>query len=483
MRISTILRILGIMLMIFSFSMLTPILINWIYHDGKNTFFLISFALTFVTGFVFWLPCRNQHYELKVRDGFLIVFLFWVVLCFFGALPFILAKLPQVTITDAIFESVSGLTTTGSNAFYHLDQMTHSILYYRQQLQFLGGMGIIVLAVAILPMLGIGGIQLYRAETPGPVKDYRLTPRITETAKRLWYIYIILIVCCAMAFWIAGMPIFNAIGESFGTISTGGFAMYDSSFAHYHSMTIDIICEVFMILGATNFALHYLAFREKSIKNYWKNIEFRAFIFMLLIVALITVATLFYFHTYQTIGATITKGLFTVVSLGSTTGFTNAGFDKWPTFLPFLVMIIAIIGGCGSSTSGGLKMIRFLLMCKHSKRELKKLIHPQAIFSIKFDGESLPDQIIQAMWGFIAVYIMLYVVLLLLLLATGIDFTTAFGALTACLTNAGAGVGNIASSFDKINITSKWLLIFAMLAGRLEIFTILVLFMPSFWRK
>jgi trk system potassium uptake protein TrkH len=255
MQLSVIFRMLGQLLMIFSCSMLPPVIINLYYHDGTNYPFFVAFALIFLTGLICWLPLRHKHAELKIRDGFVIVVLFWIVLSLFGALPFIITHITGVTLTDAIFESVSGLTTTGANVFYNLDQMPHNILFYRQQLHLLGGMGIIVLAVAILPMLGVGGMQLYRAETPGPIKDNKLTPRITETAKTLWYIYLGLIILCALSYWLAGMTPFDAICESFSTISTGGFSPHDASLTFYHSNTIDLLYSCSWALLTSGFIL------------------------------------------------------------------------------------------------------------------------------------------------------------------------------------------------------------------------------------
>ncbi|MCK4607846.1 MAG: potassium transporter [Gammaproteobacteria bacterium] len=483
MQTSVIFRILGLLLMMFSFSMLPPIAINWYYHDGASYPFLLAFALTFITGLICWFPLRHKHAELKIRDGFLVVVLFWLVLSFFGALPFLFDHLHGITFTNAIFESISGLTTTGANVFHNLAAMPHDILFYRQQLHLLGGMGIIVLAVAILPMLGVGGMQLYRAETPGPIKDAKLTPRITETAKTLWYIYLTLIAICGLSYWLAGMSPFDAVCESFSTISTGGFSPHDASLAYYHSNTIDLICSLFMLLSAVNFGLHFAALQSRSVKTYWKNSEFRVYILVWLIAVIAVVTTLICHHTYQHISDDIVKGITNTTSLSATAGYSDGNFGAWPTFVPFLIMFMALVGGCAGSTAGGLKIIRLAIMSKQAKRELMRLLHPKAIFSIKLGGRTLPEQIVQAVLGFVAIYILIYVVLLMLTLATGTDITTAYGALSACITNAGAGIGKVSENFDTLNIASKWLMIVAMFVGRLEFLTVLVLFTPAFWRK
>ncbi len=483
MRFAAIFRILGVLLMLFSLSMLPPIGVELYYRDGGLYAFVSTFFLCLIIGCLIWLPNRNTTQELKARDGFCIVVLFWTVLSFFGALPLVIIVRPVISMTDAIFETMSGLTTTGATILSNLNQLPHSLLYYRQQLQFLGGMGIIVLAVAVLPMLRIGGLQLYQAETPGPMKESKLTPRITSTAKALWYIYVGLVIVCCLSYWFAGMNLFDAVSESFSTISTGGFNIHDSSFAFYHSKTIDIIAIVFMLLGGTNFSLHFIALQQRKLRQYWSDSEFRAYVFLYIIFALIIAGVLYLHHVSHGVGHQILQSFFAVVSVGTTTGFTDDHFAHWPTFVPILMMLIAVIGGCASSTSGGVKIIRLLLLYKQCAREIKRLIHPRAVLQIKFSKQILPEHIMQAMWGFIAAFLVLYALLILAVMATGIDFTTAFGAVSATISNTGASIGKTASNFKHINTTSKWLLTFAMLAGRLEIFTILVIFSPEYWRK
>ncbi len=482
MQLKAILRILGIFLMIFSLGMLPPDFMAVFYGDGAGSAFFSAFLVTFFTGLFCWLPVRLNRQELKTRDGFLVVALFWSVLCLFGALPLMLSKHPHLSFIDALFEATSGFTTTGTTVLSGIDKLPHAILYYRQQLQFFGGMGIIVLAVAILPMLGIGGMQLYRAETPGPIKDSKLTPRITQTAKTLWYIYLGLNLACTLAYWASGMSFFDAVCESFSTISTGGFSTHDTSFAFYHSTTINMIATFFMLLSGTNFALHFSALQQKSIRHYWSDSEFKAYIILLLSASLLCTAVLLEHNLYAKVNHAFAASLFTVVSLATTTGLVSAPFDTWPTFLPILIMFIAIIGGCGASTSGGVKVIRALLLFKQTKREVNRLVHPRGIHTIKFNGNVLPEHIIQAMWGFIAVFILLFIILWLMLLGAGLDFTTAFGALAATISNAGASIGDVSGSFEAIPATAKTILIFAMLAGRLEIFTLLLLLTPTYWR-
>ncbi len=483
MRFAIILKLLGVLLMIFSTFMLPPIFVAVFYGDGATHAFITGFIATFLVGLMCWWPFRHYVREMKTRDGFLIVVLFWTVLSGFGALPFLIASDPHIALTDAIFESVSGLTTTGASVFSGLDYFPHALLYYRAQLHFLGGMGIIVLAVAILPMLGIGGMQLYRAETPGPIKDSKLTPRITGTAKALWLIYVGLIIMCTVGLWVQGMSWFDAICESFSIISTGGFSNHDASFLYYNNHNIEVWAMIFMVMGATNFSLHYQFFRHGHLKLYWKDQEFKSYLKIIAVITVIVAATLYHYQIYEDIQTILMKSIFMVVSLSSTTGLFNADFSAWPTFLPFLLMIIALIGGCAGSTSGGIKVIRGLLLAKQSHREIHLLIHPKAVIPVKMGDQVLSPKVIQSIWGFLAVFVLLFILLVLLLLADGVDITTAFGAGVAAISNTGAGIGQVSQTFANLSVFSKWILIFGMVAGRLEIFSLLVIFSRAYWRE
>lgn len=482
MNIVITLRILGLLLMLFSITMMPSILLSAFYKDGAHLAFITGMSITFFTGFFTWLPVRHERKELRTRDGFLVVVLFWTVLSLFGAIPLYLAEDPHLSFTDAVFESVSGLSTTGATVITGLDSLPESILFYRQLLQWLGGMGIIVLAVAILPMLGIGGMQLYRAETPGPVKDNKLTPRITETAKALWYIYLTLTVLCALAYWVAGMSLFDAVGHSFATVAIGGFSTHDASIGYFDSAAIEMIGIVFMLISAVNFSLHFLAWRERSIRNYLLDPEFKFFIFLIGLTASSTVIVLWLTETYE-LPMALRQGLFEVVSVATTTGFGVADFSQWPSVLPFTLFLAAFVGGCAGSTGGGMKVMRVLLILKQGIREIKRLVHPNAIIMVKLGGRSVPDRVIEAVWGFFSVYLMLFVVMLIGLLATGLDQVTAWSAVGSALNNLGPGLGDVASHYGDIPDTAKWILIVAMLLGRLEIFTLLVLFTPMFWRR
>lgn len=482
MHFKVILRILGILLMIFSVTQLPPVFVAFIYNEETLAAFLGAFAVTFITGFFIWMPVYRVKQDLRTRDGFLITVLFWIVLSFFGTLPFNFSNEIELSFTDAMFESVSGLTTTGATVITGLDNLPKSLLYYRQQLQWLGGMGIIVLAVAILPMLGIGGMQLYRAETPGPVKDSKLTPRITETAKALWNIYLTLTIACALGYWLAGMSPFDAISHSFSTVAIGGFSTYDASIGYFDSALIESIAVFFMVLSGVNFGLHFVAWRQKNLAHYLVDPEFKFYIFLLISITLITLFVLDVTDTYESLDA-LRKSVFMVVSIATTTGFAVADFAHWPTMLPFMLFVAAFAGGCAGSTGGGMKVIRVLLILKQGYREVVRLIHPNAIMPVKLGRRPIDSRVLEAVWGFFSVYLMVFIIMLIALLATGLDQITAWSAVGATLNNLGPGLGEVSAHYGDISDTAKWILVFAMLLGRLEVFTLLVLFTPAFWRR
>jgi len=483
MQFAVIQRILGLLLSLFSLTIIPPLVISIVTADGSAVPFISAFILTLTIGFVLWLPVRNVKNELRLRDGFVVVVLFWVGLGLTGSIPFILSDTPDLSITDAIFESISGLTTTGATILVGIDFLPKSILFYRQELQWLGGMGIIVLAVAILPMLGIGGMQLYRAESPGPVKDTKLTPRITETAKALWYIYLSMTIACTLAYLLAGMSLFDAVAHSFSTVSIGGFSTHDASIGYFESGWVETVAVCFMFISGINFSLHFISWRNTSFKSYWGDAEFRAYLNILLLVCITCTAYHIFKGDYESFGEALEDSIFQTVSIATTTGFTTTEYQGWPGFMPLLLLFSSFIGACAGSTGGGIKVIRILLLLKQGMREIKRLIHPSAIFIIKLGNKPIPERVIEAIWGFFAAYIAIFVFLILALLATDLDQVTAFSALAACMNNLGPGLGKVSQNYSNINDVAKWILCFAMLLGRLEIFTLLVLFTPTFWRR
>jgi trk system potassium uptake protein TrkH len=482
MGIFTVQRVLGLLLAMFSVTMFAPMIVSWIFQDGTWTIFMESFAITAGFGIALWWPVRRRKQELRLRDGFLVVALFWVVLGLFGAAPFLLADTPQLSFTDAAFESISGLTTTGATILVGLDSLPPAILFYRQQLQWFGGLGIIVLAVAVLPMLGVGGMQLYRAETPGPVKDNKLTPRITQTAKALWYVYLGITVVCIVAYKLAGMNLFDAICHAFATVAIGGFSTHDASMAYFESPLIEMLAVLFMFIAGVNFSLHFLAWRERSLRHYLSDPEFKSYVWILSGLSSIVLVSLLWQQQYETFTEAFTKGLFQAVSIATTTGFTTDAFASWPGGLPTLLIFASFVGGCAGSTAGGMKVVRWALMYRQGMREFQRLIHPSAEIPVKLGNKPVPQRVVDSVWGFFAVYMVVFAALMLVLLMTGMDPNSAFSAMAASLNNLGPGLGDVATGFGNVPTVGKWVSVCGMLLGRLEIFTLLVLITPAFWR-
>lgn len=482
MHLKVILRILGILLMIFSLTQVPPLIVSMIYQDGAQAAFIIAFIITLSIGFVLWLPVFQARGELRTRDGFLVTVALWIVLALAGSLPLQLATDPHLSFTDAFFESLSGLTTTGATVITGLDYLPKSILYYRQQLQWLGGMGIIVLAVAILPMLGVGGMQLYRAETPGPMKDSKLTPRITETAKALWYIYLLLTVFCLLCYWAAGMSFFDAIGHAFSTIAIGGFSTHDASMGYFDSPLIEMICTVFMLLSGINFSLHFFAWNHRRLDHYLHDPEIKLYLTIILLTSLLTLIVLTSWDPAPLL-KNLRDSLFMVVSIATTTGFVTSDFSSWPSMLPFLLVVTAFVGGCAGSTAGGMKVIRVLLILKQGHREILRLLHPNAIMPVKIGKMPVSDRVMESVWGFFSVYVLVFVVMMVILLGTGLDQISAWSAVAATLNNLGPGLGDVALHYGDLNTLAKWMLCLSMLLGRLEVFTLLVLLTPHFWQR
>ncbi|MGH8547700.1 MAG: TrkH family potassium uptake protein, partial [Methylococcales bacterium] len=483
MQFKVILRIIGLLMMVFSVTMLPPIAISQLFGDDGAPAFLKGFLITLASGAALWLPFRTGGHDLRQRDGFLIVALFWLILGTVGALPFLLADTPDMTPTDAIFEAISGFTTTGATVLSGLDQMPRSILYYRQQLHWFGGMGIVVLAVAIMPMLGIGGMQLYKAETPGPVKDTKLTPRIAETAKSLWMIYFGITALCAGSYWLAGMDWFDALGHSFATVATGGYSTHDASLGYFNSPTIEMVSIFFMLISGINFTVHFLALQKLSTRVYLLDREVCGYIVIIVLAGLLISSHLIFQGAGKySIGDSVRHGIFHVVSFITTTGFTTTDFYNWPGFTPVLLIFICFIGGCAGSTSGGLKVIRVILLYKQGMREITRLIHPNAWVPVKIGGNPLSYRVVDAVWGFFALYVVSFGVMMLLMMETGLDQVTAFSAIATCINNTGPGLGEVTTTFATLSDPAKWLSCIAMVLGRLEIYTVLVLLSPAYWR-
>lgn len=481
-RTASVQRIVGFLIAGASLMMLPPALVSWWYDDGTTSLFLLSSGVVFLTGMVIYLPVHEVREELRLRDGFLVVAVCWIAMALVGALPFLLLKQPEISYVDAVFESMSGLTTTGATILTNLDGLPRGVLYYRQQLQWLGGLGIVVLAVAILPILRVGGMQLYRAETPGPLKDAKLTPRITETAKALWLIYLGITVLCALAYWLGGMTLFDAVGHAFSTVAIGGMSTHDAGFAWFASPTLEAIATVFMMVAGINFALHFTAWKRASSQAYFQDPELKVFVSLLLGFAVLTTFALYLNGSYGSLAEAARYASFQVVSIMTTTGFTTTDFSLWPGFIPIMLICIAFIGACAGSTTGGMKVIRIMLLYLQATREIRRLIHPHAVIPVKISGKKTSASVMDAVWGFFFLYVASFVLITIALNGVGVDPVTAYAAAAACITNLGPGLGDVSANYQSLNSTAKIILSFAMLMGRLEIFTLLVLFTPAFWR-
>tara|TARA_B100002051_G_scaffold79145_1_gene75666 strand:+ start:11055 stop:12461 length:1407 start_codon:yes stop_codon:yes gene_type:complete len=468
--------------MLFSVAQVIPGFLAYFFEEKDFVYnFIFTGFITFLIGCFLFFLASDKNGDLRTKDGFIITIFFWTVLGFFGSIPFYLANLEGVSYIDSLFESISGLTTTGATVLVGLDEMPRSLLFYRQLLQWLGGMGIIVLAVAVLPLLGVGGMQLYKAETPGPLKDSKLTPRITETAKALWFVYVTMTVACSILYKYFGMNWFDAVSHAFSTISIGGFSTHDQNFAFFNNSALRWTAIVFMVISGVNFALHYLAWTKRRIFHYFYDSEVKLYLSLLATTALITYLTLYYSGNIY--GDMIVDSAFQAVSIGTTTGFLTSNYSNWPLFVPIMLLIAAFIGACAGSTGGGIKVIRALILIRQGSSEITKLIHPNAVVTIKFGKKSLDPRVSESVWGFFAVYVATFLFILMILLSQNNDFLTAFSAVGATLNNLGPGLGAVSENYQEISDISKAALCLAMLLGRLEIFTLLLLFTPSFWRN
>jgi len=468
--------------MVFSLTQIPPILIDFIYSEGEFVSFFISFALTFIGGYLVWFFNRNAAQDFRIREGILIVVSFWAVLSLFGTLPFLLTdSIKNLTFASAFFESMSGLTTTGATVLSQLDELPKSILYYRQQLQWLGGIGIIVLAVAILPFLGVGGMELYHAEYSGISKD-RLTPKVRQTAIALWKIYLSLTILCALGYFFSGMSFFDAVSHSFSTIAIGGFSTHDASIGHFNSLPIELVAMFFMFLSGINFSLHFVVWNNRTFINYWRDSEFKTYIFILISATVIILISLGLNNQYNNSADTLRYGLFQTISMATTTGFVSQKFSSWPVALPLFLILLSFIGACVGSTGGGIKVIRVLMMFRLGMKEIKKFIHPSAQVSVKLNRSSVSEQTLVSVLGFFSLYAIAFILILIMLMFTGLDQVSSFSATAATMNNLGPALGTVADNYSILGDSAKWILSFSMLIGRLEVLTIIALFHKAFWR-
>ena len=477
MNFKALLKLFSILVMFFSISFIVPIITSFIYKDGALSIFVITFSIVFIIGFLGWLISKNNTEEMTHKDGFLVITLFWIVLSSAGSIPFILSGM---TFIDSFFESMSGITTTGATVIPNLSVLPESLLLYRQLLQWMGGMGLIVLAIAVMPLLGIGGGQLYKTEIPGAMNDQKLTPRIKETAQALWLIYLLLTIFCSVFYFFAGMNAFDAVSHSLSTVSIGGFSTYNNSIGHFDNGLIETVCIIFMLLSALSFTLHYFAFYMKKPLKYLHDPELRFFISIMACIFLLSIL-INYFSNYEQ--ASIRELLFHSVSIVTTTGFSIGDTNQWNPSIGFLFLIGAFIGACSGSVGGGIKSWRVLIMINYAYINLKKMVHPNAVISLKIGTKNVENDVAASVWGFFSIYVLSFIILLFGLVVTGLDFQSAFSAIGACLNNLGPGLGEVSQTYASVTSAGKAILSFAMILGRLEIFTLLVLFMPIFWQK
>jgi trk system potassium uptake protein TrkH len=482
-RVLPILHVLGLVILIFAFTMLLPLAVSFIWRDTAQGAYDEAFLITAASGIFIWLFTRHNKRELQTRDGFLLVVLVWAALPAFAALP-LLYSIPGLSFTDAYFETSSGLSTTGATVLTGLDALPPSINLWRHFLNWLGGMGIIVLAVAILPMLGIGGRQIFKAETPGPMKDSKLTPRIADTAKSLWLVYAAITLVCIVALKIAGMSWFDAVCHAFAAMGLGGFSTHDASVGYFNSPVIEAVLIFFMLVAAMNFATHFLAYRSRSLHVYRTDPE--AFPMLVLVVISCIGVALYIWQagTYPSYWTALRFVSFNLVSLATDCGFANADFNLWPIFAPLWMLFLSCVTANSGSTGGGIKMIRSLLLFKQSQRELQRQIHPTAVLPIKLQGIAVSNQVVFAVQVFVMLYISSVIALTLILVASGLDFISSFSAIIACINNAGPGLNQVgpATNYGVLTDFQTWVCSFTMLLGRLELMTLFVLFTRTFWR-
>ena len=477
MNFKAIINLFSILVLLFSLSYVFPIVVSLVFNDNSLQLFLPAFIFIGVLGLLGFYFTKGIKRDLTAKDGFVIIVMFWLVLSLAGSIPFYLSGMSLI---DSFFESMSGITTTGATVISNIESLPESLKFYRQLLQWMGGMGLIVLAIAVMPLLGIGGGQLFKTDIPGAMGEQRLTPRIQETAKALWSIYLGLTVLCTIFYTIAGMSFFDAVSHAMSTVSIGGFSTYDNSIGHFNNLTVEIICMVFMLLSAMSFALHYFSiYKSKSLK-YFFDPELRFFVSILLIIFILALSV-------NALSAqsniSIRELAFHTVSTVTTTGFGISDTSTWSFSISFLLLIGAFIGACSGSVGGGVKSWRVMIMLNHAYSNIVKMIHPNSVVTLKVGTKSVDDDVATSVWGFFSIYVISFVILLMAVLISGLDLETAFSSVGACLNNLGPGLGLVSENYSEINSFAKGVLAFSMLLGRLEIFTLLIILTPLFWAK
>lgn len=482
-RFGPVWRALGMIIMLFSLTILSPLILSYAVNDGAQAVYDEVFALSMLCGLFLWVRYHNVKRELNVRDGFLIVVLVWTILPAFAALPFMLQL--GISHTDAYFEAMSGLTTTGSSVLSGLDTLPMSINLWRHQLVWVGGMGLIVLAIAILPLLGIGGRQMFKAETPGPMKDSKMTPRIAETSKGLWGVYVVVSIACIASYRLAGMTWFDAFCHGFSTMGLGGFSTHDASFGYFDSPAIEAVAIVFMMIAGMNFGTLFLALHARSVKPYMQDPEVRWFLGVCLVSVFVVGIYIWKAGIYPELDTAMRHAAFNVISIATTTGYASVDYALWPIFAPLWMLFLCSFATSAGSTGGGIKMMRAILLYKQVYREVMRAMHPNAVVNVRVGGQAASQSVLFAVLAFGFIYMVSIVSLTLVLVFTGLDVISAFTAIVASINNTGPGLGVVGPSttYAVLEDFQTWVCIFAMLLGRLEIFTLLVVLTPAFWRR
>ncbi|HOB44649.1 MAG TPA: potassium transporter TrkG [Zoogloea sp.] len=477
-------NVLGRLLSIFSLAYLMPIVAAIIYEDGTVAEFIAAMGISLCTGLILYAVTRSNYRELKPRDGFLLVSTVWALMAAIATIPLLLVY-DSMSFTDAFFETMSGLTTTGSTIMTDLDHAPPAINLWRHELNWLGGMGIIVLAVAVLPLLGVGGMQLYKAETPGPMKDSKLTARIADTAKALWFVYFLITVVCILLLNWAGLSWLDSICHAFAAMGLGGFSTRDASVGAFDNPVVEFILIVFMIVAAMNFATHYVALRGRDLRAYWQDVEARGVVGLVVSSCFGVALYVWLEGTYEDYPTALRHVSFNLVSMATDCGFASQDFDKWPVFAPLWMLFLSCVTASSGSTGGGIKMIRTLILAKQANRELTRLVHPAVVNPVKVGGGAIPNNVVIAVLGFIFLYFMSIVMLTFVLILSGLDFMSALGAIVASINNAGPGLNKVgpATNYAVLTDFQTWVCSFTMLLGRLEVLSLAVVFTPQFWRK
>ncbi len=482
-KLLPILHVLSKLILLYSLLFLVPCAVSWLYQDGTAVHFAYSALAGGGAGSLLWLLTRRFERELKPRDGFILVVLLWITFALMSSVPLLL-YIPWLSFTDGFFEAISGLTTTGSTVLSGLERLPPAINFWRHFINWVGGMGIIVLAVAILPMLGIGGMQLYKAEMPGPMKDSKLAPRIAQTAANLWYVYASLTVLCMLCLWLAGMTPFDALCHALSALSLSGVSTHDANVGYFDSPQIELVLCLFMLLGALNFATHFLAWRNRSLRSYLLDVEARHIV-LLLAGSILFLSGWMWWQGIYSFPTALRHVTFNVISIGTDAGFTSVDYAQWPLLVPLWLLFLSCVTASSGSVGGGIKMIRTLILTRQGMREMSSLLHPRAVLPLSIGNRCIPDSVAFSVLGFIFVYFISIVLLTFTMIGSGLDFMSAFTVIVACINNAGPGLGQVgpASNYAGLSDFQTWVCSFAMLLGRLEVFTILILFTPTFWRK